>query len=53
MENNMQVDSPRAYVCADSKIYDATEWYICQVYFFSSSIKFYRMFSEGIIIFNV
>ncbi|KAL4579227.1 hypothetical protein LXL04_015365 [Taraxacum kok-saghyz] len=25
-----KVDSPRAYVCADSKIYDATEWYICQ-----------------------
>lgn len=27
----LQVDAPRAYVCADSKIYDATEWYICQV----------------------
>ncbi|KAI8561890.1 hypothetical protein RHMOL_Rhmol04G0377000 [Rhododendron molle] len=26
-----KVDAPRAYVCADSKIYDATEWYICQV----------------------
>lgn len=25
-----KVDPPRAYVCADSKIYDATEWYICQ-----------------------
>ncbi|XVF62407.1 hypothetical protein PTKIN_Ptkin09bG0005200 [Pterospermum kingtungense] len=25
-----KVDSPSAYVCADSKIYDATEWYICQ-----------------------
>ncbi|XP_052186532.1 uncharacterized protein LOC127797565 [Diospyros lotus] len=25
-----KVDAPRAYVCADSKIYDATEWYICQ-----------------------
>lgn len=28
-----QVDAPFAYVCADSRIYDATEWYICQVYF--------------------
>lgn len=27
----MQVDSPCAYVCADSKIYDASEWYTCQV----------------------
>jgi DnaJ family protein C protein 14 len=25
-----KVDTPCAYVCADSKIYDATEWYICQ-----------------------
>lgn len=25
-----KVDSPCAYVCADGKIYDATEWYICQ-----------------------
>ncbi|XAR56964.1 hypothetical protein NMG60_11024945 [Bertholletia excelsa] len=25
-----KVDAPRAYICADSKIYDATEWYICQ-----------------------
>ncbi|OMO53449.1 hypothetical protein CCACVL1_28629 [Corchorus capsularis] len=25
-----KVDAPSAYVCADSKIYDATEWYICQ-----------------------
>ncbi|CAL5337994.1 unnamed protein product [Camellia sinensis] len=25
-----KVDPPRAYVCADGKIYDATEWYICQ-----------------------
>ncbi|KAL6951857.1 hypothetical protein U1Q18_015873 [Sarracenia purpurea var. burkii] len=25
-----KVDAPRAYVCADSKIYDATAWYICQ-----------------------
>lgn len=25
-----KVDPPRAYVCADSKIYDATEWYLCQ-----------------------
>ncbi|KAK3018615.1 hypothetical protein RJ639_004947 [Escallonia herrerae] len=25
-----KVDAPRAYVCADSKIYDATQWYICQ-----------------------
>ncbi|KAK9075580.1 hypothetical protein SSX86_003905 [Deinandra increscens subsp. villosa] len=25
-----KVDSPRAYVCADSKVYDATEWYLCQ-----------------------
>ncbi|KAM7488024.1 hypothetical protein LguiB_025508 [Lonicera macranthoides] len=25
-----KVDAPCAYVCADSKIYDATEWYICQ-----------------------
>lgn len=28
-----QVDAPFAYICADSRIYDATEWYICQVYF--------------------
>ncbi|KAJ0035230.1 hypothetical protein Pint_24292 [Pistacia integerrima] len=27
---NVQVDSPSAYVCADSKVYNATEWYICQ-----------------------
>ena len=27
----VQVDAPSAYVCADSRIYDATEWYICQV----------------------
>jgi DnaJ family protein C protein 14 len=26
----MQVDMPRAYVCADSKIYEASQWYICQ-----------------------
>ncbi|KAG2721254.1 hypothetical protein I3760_02G072900 [Carya illinoinensis] len=25
-----KVDAPVAYVCADSRIYDATEWYICQ-----------------------
>ncbi|XP_044486649.1 uncharacterized protein LOC123211806 isoform X2 [Mangifera indica] len=25
-----KVDLPSAYVCADSKIYNATEWYICQ-----------------------
>ncbi|KAE8714242.1 glutamic acid-rich protein-like [Hibiscus syriacus] len=25
-----RVDAPSAYVCADSKIYNATEWYICQ-----------------------
>ncbi|XP_058000861.1 uncharacterized protein LOC110673004 isoform X2 [Hevea brasiliensis] len=25
-----KVDAPTAYVCADGKIYDATEWYICQ-----------------------
>ncbi|EEF43135.1 dnaJ homolog subfamily C member 14 [Ricinus communis] len=25
-----KVDNASAYVCADSKIYDATEWYICQ-----------------------
>ncbi|KAK9724958.1 hypothetical protein RND81_05G111500 [Saponaria officinalis] len=25
-----KVDLPVAYVCADSKVYDATEWYICQ-----------------------
>lgn len=25
-----KVEPPVAYVCADSKIYDATEWYICQ-----------------------
>ncbi|CAK7326297.1 unnamed protein product [Dovyalis caffra] len=25
-----KVDAPTAYVCADSKIYDATDWYICQ-----------------------
>lgn len=26
----LKVDNPVAYVCADSKIYNATEWYICQ-----------------------
>ncbi|CAI9118927.1 OLC1v1020554C1 [Oldenlandia corymbosa var. corymbosa] len=25
-----KVDPPAAFVCADGKIYDATEWYICQ-----------------------
>ncbi|KAF3456401.1 hypothetical protein FNV43_RR01051 [Rhamnella rubrinervis] len=25
-----KVDAPSAFVCADSKIYDATEWYTCQ-----------------------
>lgn len=25
-----KVDAPSAFVCADSKIYNATEWYICQ-----------------------
>ncbi|KAJ6432109.1 hypothetical protein OIU84_019379 [Salix udensis] len=25
-----KVDVPTAYVCADSKVYDATDWYICQ-----------------------
>ncbi|CAA3023923.1 Terminal organelle assembly [Olea europaea subsp. europaea] len=25
-----KVEPPAAYVCADGKIYDATEWYICQ-----------------------
>ncbi|XP_015867831.3 uncharacterized protein LOC107405311 [Ziziphus jujuba] len=25
-----KVEAPRVFVCADSKIYDATEWYICQ-----------------------
>ncbi|EXB94365.1 DnaJ homolog subfamily C member 14 [Morus notabilis] len=25
-----KVDAPAAFVCADSKIYNATEWYICQ-----------------------
>ncbi|KAK4586420.1 hypothetical protein RGQ29_023528 [Quercus rubra] len=25
-----KVDAPSAFVCADSRIYDATEWYICQ-----------------------
>ncbi|KAL6522916.1 hypothetical protein OROHE_016763 [Orobanche hederae] len=25
-----QVESPCAYVCAGAKVYDATEWYICQ-----------------------
>ena len=28
---SMQVEAPSAYVCAESRIYDATEWYICQV----------------------
>nr|GLL48485.1 uncharacterized protein LOC109170176 isoform X1 [Ipomoea trifida] len=26
----LKVDTPSAYVCADNKIYDATEWYTCQ-----------------------
>ncbi|KAJ8767314.1 hypothetical protein K2173_017358 [Erythroxylum novogranatense] len=25
-----KVDTPCAYVCADSRIYDATQWYMCQ-----------------------
>ncbi|XP_062108847.1 uncharacterized protein LOC133819581 [Humulus lupulus] len=25
-----KVDAPVAFVCADSKVYNATEWYICQ-----------------------
>ncbi|CAH2044604.1 unnamed protein product [Thlaspi arvense] len=25
-----KVDMPRAYVCADSKVYEASQWYICQ-----------------------
>ncbi|KAK9288534.1 hypothetical protein L1049_016993 [Liquidambar formosana] len=25
-----KVEAPSAYVCAESRIYDATEWYICQ-----------------------
>lgn len=25
-----KVDAPRAYVCAESRIYDATAWFICQ-----------------------
>ncbi|KAM1083176.1 hypothetical protein ACFX19_022016 [Malus domestica] len=25
-----KIDAPSAFVCADSKIYNATEWYICQ-----------------------
>ncbi|OVA13569.1 DnaJ domain [Macleaya cordata] len=25
-----KVDAPSAYVCAESRIYDATEWFICQ-----------------------
>ncbi|XP_010524741.1 PREDICTED: uncharacterized protein LOC104802710 [Tarenaya hassleriana] len=25
-----KIDTTRAYVCADSKIYDASQWYICQ-----------------------
>ncbi|KAA8527340.1 hypothetical protein F0562_034945 [Nyssa sinensis] len=25
-----KVDAPSAYVCTDTKIYNATEWYICQ-----------------------
>lgn len=27
----VQMDPPAAYVCSNSKIYNATEWYICQV----------------------
>lgn len=26
-----QMEPPVAYVCADSRIYDATEWFLCQV----------------------
>ncbi|XP_020597027.1 uncharacterized protein LOC110036835 [Phalaenopsis equestris] len=25
-----KVDTPRAYICAESKIYNATQWFICQ-----------------------
>lgn len=25
-----KVDFPRAFICVDNKIYDATEWYMCQ-----------------------
>jgi hypothetical protein len=27
----MQPDSPHAYVCAESNIFDVTEWFSCQV----------------------
>lgn len=31
LSNLFQVEAPSAYVCAGGKVYDATEWYICQV----------------------
>lgn len=32
-----QVEIPRAFVCAESKIFDVSEWAICQVSAFTSS----------------
>lgn len=34
----LQVEIPRAFVCAESKIFDVSEWAICQV----SGKLFYR-----------
>jgi hypothetical protein len=31
MYNVLQPDLPRAYVCAESYIFDVTEWFNCQV----------------------
>lgn len=40
---SVQVDAPSAYVCAESRIYDATEWYICQVRSITVSFKFMHL----------
>ena len=31
MVSLLQVEIPRAFVCAESKIFDVSEWAICQV----------------------
>ncbi|KAL0433899.1 UNVERIFIED_CONTAM: hypothetical protein Slati_2724200 [Sesamum latifolium] len=30
LQNAYEVEAPSAYICVDGKIYNATEWYICQ-----------------------
>lgn len=44
-----QVDIPRAFVCAESKIFDVSEWATCQVKFYikaSSIAEVGRIFHQ-------